>query len=147
MRLLKLKQFGLVLCCIVSLFVPTFATCICPQMQASSAHCHSEHQSSQKASCEHHQEDSGTAASPSETIQTTISEPDCCCASPAPPRAFAKSETVKIEKQVAVTVQPSRIEINITPQVVSVKTIVFARPFYLSDSFYNISPGRAPPRL
>ena len=142
MPLLKLKQFGLVLCCIVSLFMPAFAACVCSHTEVNSDHCHFKRNSSQKSFCSHRQD--SAEKSSSETIQPALSESGCCCASQAP-RVFAKSETVKIEKQIALTVRPSQIEINTTPRAVSVKTIVFARLFYLSDSFYNISPGRAPP--
>lgn len=144
MRLLKLGQFVLILCCLVSLSAPAIAACTCSHPETSTP-CHSEHSSSRETSCEHRHRD-GIAADSSVTIPTVISESECCCALSAR-RAFAKSENIKIEKQTVLQVQPSRIEINITPQVVLVKTIDFAQPLYLSDSFYNLSPGRAPPRL
>lgn len=151
MRLLKLKQFGLVLCCLVSLFMPSIAAaCACRHETACAAHCRSKHQSLQERSCEHpqhHDDNAGTVADSSESFQTVITQPDCCCASSSTPRVFAKTDTVKIEKQIALSIKPARIEFETTPQIVSVKTVVFEVPFYLSDSFYNISPGRAPPRL
>lgn len=150
MQFLKLKQFGLVLCCLVSLFMPSIAAaCTCRHAGVATAHCDSEPRSSQEtSSCEHHRHhEDKTAADSSETIQYVSSLPDCCCcASLSTPRAFAKADTVKIEKQIALSVEPTRIKFDSTTQNISIKTVVFAAPLYLSDSFYNISPGRAPPR-
>jgi hypothetical protein len=71
---------------------------------------------------------------------------NCCCADSSAPRVFLKNETVKIEKHTARILSLPAVEFAAAAPRVSVKTIHRAAPFYLSDSFYNLSPGRAPPR-
>ena len=87
---------------------------------------------------DHHQKDLP------ETIQTVISDDECCCIQPAP-KVISKNESFKLNKQIAELLPTSSVEIKPISQIISTKTIDFEPPFYLSDSFYNISPSRGPP--
>jgi hypothetical protein len=71
---------------------------------------------------------------------------DCICAETAS-RTFARSFTPHLQQFVAVHT-PVVVEIA-QPTTVRVVTprIDFERPFYLTDSFYNLSPKRGPPVL
>jgi hypothetical protein len=156
MKKQKLKQFGLILCCIFSLLVSSVSACTCDHGSSpakTSEHCQPQSHSHEikadlshahdKSSAPNHHDDD---LAKTDAISLSLSQPECCCIKPAP-KVYAKSETVKAEKQVAGIHSATRIELDLTLQIVSVKTIELIRPFYLSDSFYNVSPGRAPPRL
>jgi hypothetical protein len=140
MKTAWLKQFGLAFCVMLSLFASSVSACACAhhqeKTQTNSPSCHEN--SVQTKTENHHETDS------SETIKTTVSETECCCMSPAP-RVTTKTESIKFEKQIAAIPFAALIENKTVSQIFSVK-IDFTKPFYLSDSFYNISPGRAPPR-
>lgn len=75
-----------------------------------------------------------------------VSKNDCSCIQSAS-KVFTKNETLKVEKHLALTPAAIRSEINVVAPITEFKPIEFESPFYLSDSFYNLSPGRAPPRL
>jgi hypothetical protein len=140
---------------VLSLFVSSISACAChhDSIQAVGEHCqpklqhsHEAENSSQHPRGEAIEQQHHANLTEAENDSISFSENGCCCIKPAP-KVFAKSETVKSEKQMAKLSLSAQIEINLTAQIVSVKTAEFIRPFYLSDSFYNISPGRAPPRL
>ncbi|HEX8367188.1 MAG TPA: hypothetical protein VF604_01355 [Pyrinomonadaceae bacterium] len=140
MQSLKLKQFAVSLLAVVSLFVSAVSACTCSHHQAK--------QETESPSCHEHPAKTvrNHADDAPETTETTISEAGCVCFQTAP-KAFAKSETVKFEKHATAIspLTPPAAVISIPP-IAAVK-IDFTKPFYLSDSFYNISPGRAPPVL
>lgn len=72
---------------------------------------------------------------------------DVCVCLKTAPRVFDKAQIVKIEKQ-AVAVLPNVIILfDSNAPTVAVETIDFVKPFYLSDSFYNLKSPRAPPVL
>jgi hypothetical protein len=136
----RLKQFAASFVVVLSLFVSSVSACACShhqQVETVSSSCHG-HSHSTKAETHQH-------TTSLETAQALVSETECYCIQPAP-RVFAKSENVKIEKQVSNLAQISPVEIVFVPQTTSVKS-EFITPFYLTDSFYNLTPGRAPPRL
>lgn len=141
MRTERLKFFAASLVIILSLVASMPAACGCShhqeKVEVESPSCH---QNSHQAKTESHQPNDS-----SETVQTLICETDCCCASPAP-KAYAKSETVKIEKQnLAIASSPLPIETIFVSQTISVKAEFFPS-FRLTDSSYNIKSPRAPPR-
>jgi hypothetical protein len=143
----KIKQFGLCLGLMLSLFVSAFGACICSHHQekaaAETASCHGH-----TAEADAESTNSGVSEDSAQTVNlTTISGGDCCCVQPATPKVFAKSETVNPEKQTA-----ALYTANLLPLIVSFGRIftlegVLPKPAYLTDSFYNLTPGRAPPRL
>lgn len=151
----KLKQFAISLLVVLSLFASSVSACACSHDSIQSAageHCQPPSQHLHEAkddaphshgeAAEHHHADSAET----KNVSPVLSEKECCCIKPAP-KVFAKSETVKTEKQFAKISSSASVEINVIVQINSVRTTEFIRPFYLSDSFYNLSPGRAPPRL
>ena len=137
----KLKQYILSILAGLSLFASSVSACACSHHQEKSeteiSSCH-EHSTETKAAKNHAEEFS-------ETIQTVVSESECVCFQIAP-KIVAKSENIKVEKQVAAIPAIKPIEIIFVRQNISAQ-IDFAKPPYLSDSFYNLSPGRAPPFL
>lgn len=139
MKSVRLKQFGLAFCLVVSLFVSSVSACTCshhPQKvetEVSSCHQHSESTKTEQ----HHSPDSN------EEAQSVIPQDECCCVEPTP-RVVAKAENIKIEKQKLATFSLLPVEIAFVPQTFKVKS-EFSRKFYLTDSFYNLTPGRAPP--
>jgi hypothetical protein len=139
----RLKQFGISFLVVLSLFVSSISACACShhQLEKVEAETPSCHQHSEMAMAEnHHQTDSA------EIFQTVISEGGCCCIQPAP-KVVSKNESFKLNKSVAALLTESQIEIKPISQIVSVAAIDFVTPFYLSDSFYNLTPSRGPPRL
>jgi hypothetical protein len=147
MKEAKLKQYCLAICLLVSLFVSAVSAGTClhhPQRvettaDTSSCHQHSE-EATGKTSSEHHE-----SADSSETAQSVVPNDECCCIESAQ-RIIAKTENLKIEKQILADVRASRLTVAFISQKFAVRT-EFIAPFYLTDSFYNISPGRAPPIL
>lgn len=141
----RLKKFAASLAIILSLVASSLAACSCSHHDEKTAEtispsCH-EH-SHDEAQAEHQRRDGDSF----ETIQTLISQNDCCCVQSAP-KVYAKSDTVKIEKQtLAGASSTPPIETVFVSQIVAVK-IEFHAPFHLTDSFYNIKSPRAPPRL
>ena len=138
-----LKQFVLISCCVLSLLASSVSACICPH--------HQEKTLTEAPSCHSHATENAAAeqtndADSPETIKTSASEADaCCCVQPAP-KVVAKSETVKLEKQAAALPAAAPPAVVFAVQVVSVENNL-PKPLYLTDSFYNLSPGRAPPRI
>lgn len=136
-RIRTIKQFILILCCTLSLFASSVAACACSH--------HLEKTEIEAQSCHEHSENTEVKRGSSETIQTTISEGECFCVQPAP-KLIAKSEKVKIEKQQIAILTYLPLQSTFAVRANPVKTD-FVKPFYLTDSFYNLTPGRAPPVL
>lgn len=135
----RLKQFAASLLVVFSLVASSLAAaCNCSHHQeAAKTHLPSCHQHSPEAQTEHHHD-------LSETIQTVISQNECCCIQPAP-KVYAKAESVKIEKQNRVVAPSLPIQTVFVSQIVLVE-VEFTAPFHLTDSFHNIKSPRAPPR-
>ncbi len=151
----RLKQMTFSLCIVLSLFASSIAACVCRDSAMTENHCVPPHSHESKAENHSHEADDShheaAQETPHETVSTSnfsvdVSFEECCCASSAP-RVFAKSETVKIEKQTADYQPNAPPEIKVFVSAENVETIDFAKPFYLSDSFYNLKSPRAPPRL
>jgi hypothetical protein len=148
MKKAKLKQYGLAICLVVSLFVSAVSACTCshhPQRiettasDNSSCHQHSEEATEETSS--EHQESAGSG----ETARSVVPNDECCCIQPAP-EVVVKTENFKTEKQSLAILPASQVTIAFVPQTILVR-IEFVAPFYLTDSFYNLTPGRAPPIL
>jgi hypothetical protein len=75
---------------------------------------------------------------------TQITPGECCCVEPAP-KAITKSDKINSESEAAAAVLHV-----INPAYLS-RTVatspIFEDPFFLLTPFYNLTPGRAPPRL
>jgi hypothetical protein len=133
----KTKQIAVGFFVILSLFVSSVAACVCSH--------HAEKAETNAASCHEHSEAKPETGSVEkvEKAQTFDSGDECLCLQPAP-RICSKSETLKIEKQAA-ALSFSPVDISAASTVVSAGNVYFEKPFYLSDSFYNIKSPRAPP--
>ncbi len=75
----------------------------------------------------------------------SASDTDCVCAETSA-KVLAKSETIKLNKYIL------RISTKLPKQLVAVRQqdtarVDFVKPFYLSDSFYDLAPKRGPPVL
>ena len=130
----KTKQIAIGLFVILSLFVSSVAACVCSH--------HTEKVETESVSC-HQQAEAEPETAPAAKSAEYGSSDECSCMLPAP-RAFSKSETLKIEKQSA-ALPFSRTEIKPVAAVLPAESHYFEKPFYLSDSFYNLKSPRAPP--
>ena len=148
MQMRKLKQFGLVLSCIISLFASSFAMCVCSH--------HGENAETKTAVSHRHGAEENEQASHHQTEKTVggdeaggvfFSEPECRCIQPATLKTIAKSETVKLEKHLAELSALTPAALLPAVRQDNQVEIIFTKPLYLSDSFYNLTRGRAPPRL
>src|SRR5215203_2889232 len=133
----KSKHFAIGFLIVLSLFVSSVSARACSHhaskaaaVQTESCHGHSAKKQSREVDStrELRQFDAGS---------------ECFCAESAP-RLFSKSETIKIEKQTA-ALPFLRVEIETVSTAISVVNVYFEKPFYLSDSFYNLKSPRAPP--
>ena len=139
----RLKQCAVSLLVVLSLFVSSVSACTCShEPQASElSHCHPQPQHSHDAQSDSHH---------NETTQESVSvlvSPNQCCGIQSAPRVSAVTKNVQVEKQALTTSPSPAIEFVSISYIASVKTVGFVTPFYLSDSFHNLTPGRAPPRL
>ncbi|MCU1289164.1 MAG: hypothetical protein JWN60_1393 [Acidobacteria bacterium] len=154
---LNLKRSAAILFVTLSLFVSAISACICDHhsvQTASGGHDQAQthgHSRSAKAESNHSHHESGGQNSADETAEKkgfSAAAPQEECACPVvSPKTFGAFGNVKAEKQAVVVLPIKRVEIGLTVQTAAIRISDFTKPFYLSDSFYNISPGRAPPRL
>lgn len=149
----RLQQFAASFLIVLSLLVSSAsAACTCSHKVENGEHCqnsdkttdceHAEHQHSHEmrnAEAHHHE------ASSAQIFPTA--DNNCCCVVQPAPRAIAKAEKLKIENLQA-TVSPANLtEFVFLHQKIHSATAEFVTTFYLSDSFHNLTPGRAPPGL
>lgn len=156
----RARKLAVSLWIVLSLFVSTVSACTCAHDSVQTEnHCqlpvtqhlhdsensentdysHSAPTHSHESSAEHHESETA------ENFSDAISPDECCCFQSAP-RVFAKSETVKIEKQSAAVLPYSAIDFQLNAPIITIANVDFAASFYLSDSFYNLKSPRAPPR-
>lgn len=138
----------------LSLCASSIAACICAHeathQTPKSEHCHSSSAKIRQAENPHHPHEASVAenhhdeTAEADNALSSINAGDCCCIKPAPKTA-AKFENYKVESPAAVQPAEKSFEITRKWQVLTIKIVHRAAPFYLSASFYNISPGRAPP--
>ncbi len=133
----KSKQIAVVFLVVLSFFSSMAAACCCSHHQVAvetevpSCHQKSHENKGEKVSAENNQDKSFNVP--------------CECFRESAPKTFAKSENIKIEKQTANTVSIVSIKFELTAKIVFVENFNFAKPFYLSDSFYRQKSPRAPP--
>lgn len=141
MKNAKLQQFTFCLLAILSLFASSVSACACSH--------HQEKEETEVSSCHSHSTETKSNQNQDgnlpETLQSTVSESGCVCFQPAP-KIIVKSENIKVEKHISAIQTINPLAIVFVQQTFSVK-VGFPKPLYLSDSFYNLSPGRAPPGL
>ena len=134
----RTKQAILSLLIVLSLFASSVAACSCSH--------HQEKAEADTPSCHQHSMENHSDAMPmsAENFSAFDADDNCVCMQSAP-RVFAKSEVVKIKKQTAAILPNIVVSIKLTEPIVVVENFDFAKPFYLSDSFYNLKSPRAPP--
>lgn len=138
---------------VLSLFASSVSACNCAHDSASQSenHCqpnqprHSHESENESHLHSHESSAKNQQTNRTENFSDALSLADCCCFQSAP-RVFAKSETVKIEKQAAEVLTGARIVLQLTAPIIAVKTLNSVAPVYLSDFFYNFKSPRAPPR-
>ena len=140
----RLKEIGLSFSVILSLLISSITACACLH--------HQEANLAPQPSCHEHSEMPMTMEMPAESNQADAgqpvfsSNPNCSCVKPAP-KAFSKSDFLKIEKQTAEITPIISFQAVLLQVVVAGNAANFAQPFQLSDSSYNIKSPRAPPCL
>ena len=148
MKQTRLKHYAASLLIVLSLFASSVAACCCSRHEEKpeTASCHS--QTGETGAEKHQTADSGETKSETKSEKKQIIELNipCECSLRSSSKVFVKNENVKVEKQSVMTAALKLPEAEFASSIVSFQS-VFAASFYLSDSFYNLSPGRAPPRL
>lgn len=139
----KIKQFSVSILVVLSLFVSSVAACCCAHHQEKqeieTASCH--FQASEPAAEEHQNSE---IKNDSQGRQINI---PCECLFESAPKIIAKSENVKVEKQIPVfAAEVEAIRGFIAVRAPAPKCFEF-ESFRVSDSSYNIKSPRAPPRL
>jgi hypothetical protein len=139
----RLKQCAVSLLVVLSLFVSSVSACTCPHETQTSelSHCQPASQHSHDAQAESHHNET----KPESVLVLAL--PSQCCGIQSAPRVSAVTKNIEIEKQALATSPVPVIEFVSISLIDTNKTADFVTPFYLSDSFHNLTPGRAPPRL
>lgn len=134
---MKTKQFIVCILVILSLFASSAAACICSH--------HEEKVDTSVSSCHQHSEHNRTEQKHNSSAESVNSEIECCCFEVVS-KINAKPGTIKFEKLVRAASGLEPVKIALVSRIAAPK-ISFSKPLYLSDSFYNLAPGRAPPVL
>ena len=143
MKSQRLKQFSFSFLAVLSLFVSSISACCCAHHQEKAeTEVPACHQQTNETKAENHHDNAS-----SEVDRTDVLNTVCECFRQSAPEVYAKSENVKIEKQAAAQTPYVSFQIDSITRIISVELNDYSKPFYLSDSFYNIKSPRAPPRL
>lgn len=138
----KIEKFAASILIVFSLFVSTVAACCCDhheeKAEIKTGSCHAQ-TTETKAENHHGVKDSNEAA------QFNSINANCECFAAPAPKIYTKSENVKVEKQALTNETVKLPEARFVASIAAFQS-VFAAAQYSSDSFYNLTPGRAPPR-
>ena len=129
---LRLHRLGLAVGLVLCLFASSASACACRHHQKAEA-------LPQEPSCHAH----AKKKSQQKTADASLDDSPCICFDNSS-KLSAKSGSTKLKNQPAIaTVAMADVafDTGISDKALS----EYAKPFFLSDSFYNISPGRAPP--
>jgi hypothetical protein len=135
MKRAGLKQFVVCILTILSLFASSVAACACSH--------HKEKIEASVSSCHKHSEHKKTEPIGDPSFESVNAEIECTCLWFAS-NSFTKSSNVKFEKHAAAASALPPVKIDFLSRAAAPK-ISFSKPLYLSDSFYNLVPARAPP--
>ena len=137
----RLQQFAIGLLTVLSLLISSVEGCTCSHHEADGT--------SEPASHHRHSEMSEAAESHDSHVEDAnaclASDADCVCAVPAS-KFVAKPAGIKLKKQVPTISIKTSIRFAVVRQMDTAR-VDFVKPFYLSDSFYNLAPKRGPPSL
>lgn len=139
-KLYKWRKVAAGALAVLSLFVSTVAACAC-------THHHPEKvlEAVETSSC--HSESHETGVKKQEPSADHFADASCECILDAPSRVFVKSEKLKIEKQAIVsTIEDSDLE-PVLKVTMYLSAGYYTPRIFVPDPFYNLTPGRAPPRI
>ena len=141
MRLNKrLQPFAIGLLTMLSLFVSSASACTCS---------HQETKGTPEATSHHHHDLEENAESHDSYVEDantcSASHADCIC-EVTTSKVIAKSEGIKLRKHATAVFIKTPLPIAVASLAKTTRA-EFAKPFYLSDSFYNLAPKRGPPTI
>ena len=137
MKRAKVKQFIVCILTMLSLSASSVAACACSH--------HGKKKEAEAPSCHKHAEQKSAEQKEDPSFESVNSEIECTCFANAS-SIFTKSSNIKFEKLFLAALAKTNVEIEFVSQT-ALATHAFSKPLYLSDSFYNLAPGRAPPVL
>jgi len=135
MAFMRFRRLGIAAGLIVSMLASAVSACACHHHTA-------EAEPETVPACHRHRAEAKASAPDAGT--PSISDSDCACFESAE-RLSAKSEPIKLHHQ-PLAAAKAAAEIEVLAAIVDARFAVYTKPRFLTDSFYNISPGRAPPR-
>jgi hypothetical protein len=145
MKSKKLRQIAASIFVLLSLCVSSIAACAC-------AHHHPEtvKVETEQSSCHGSGNHVETAPQQETAVEDGTSDcinVSCECFLQAAPRVSAKHENLKVAKQAIVqtAIDPERVLVQTGSDHIS--TGFYSTELFVSDPHYNLTPGRAPPRL
>lgn len=129
---------------VLSLCVSSVAACAC-------AHHHPEtvKVETKQSSCHGpaHQKETTPPAAPADAGRRNGIDSACECFAQASPRASIKNENLKIGKQAIARAVAGPETVLVTAGAGRVSTGFYSPEIFVSDPYYNLTPGRPPPRL
>jgi len=148
MEMVKARRSSQVLAGILaalSLCVSSVAACACTHHHPAAVQVETE-----QSSCHGPAHQAGAASrqeTPDEADERNGIDSSCECFMQAAPRASIKNENLKVGKQaMARTVtDPETVIVQVGASYVS--NGFYSPEIFVSDPYYNLTPGRAPPRL
>jgi hypothetical protein len=144
MKSKKLRQITASIFVLMSLCVSSIAACACAHHHAETGQVETE-QSSCHGSGDH--VETAPQAAPAEADTKNGIDSSCECFMQAAPRVSIKNENLKVAKQaIAQTaIDSERVLVQTGPYYISAG--FYSTELFVSDPYYNLTPGRAPPRL
>lgn len=143
-KIRRSRQFLAAILAVLSLCVSSAAACAC-------AHHHPEtvRVETEQSSChgQAHQDDTSPQAAPAEADTERGIDTSCECFMQPGPRVSIKNENLKVGKP-AIAQAVADTETDLVPAGAAYVSNGFYSPeIFVSDPYYNLTPGRAPPRL
>jgi hypothetical protein len=129
---------------IASLLTVSVSACTCLHQHDETDIAHSAYNSHE----DHH--DIGTTEDEDSQFQTTcdsVDENDNCTCEITAAKLVVRAERIKLDQHSAVIVAGSLLTPVTFSEASPSHPIHFAKPEYLSDSFYDLAPKRGPPRI
>jgi hypothetical protein len=140
----KLRQAAASFLVILSLFVSSVSACACAhhnhpkQLKAEESSCHRE---------KSHEQAETQDSDDSVSFSGDIAAASCECVLDTAAKVFAKNEKLKIGKQAALSISNDKSPVLVFTRPLDLSAGFYSPRIFVSDPFYNLMPGRAPPRL
>jgi len=128
----------------LSLCVSSVAACACAHHHPETARVEAESSSCHGPA---HQEDTSPQAAPGEARTGKGIDSSCECFVQAGLRVSIKNENLKIGKQAAARAAAAPGTVLVFAAAAYVYAGFYSPEVFVSDRYYNLTPGRAPPRL